>query len=103
MILKITEGKGFHMVFESGWTLSVQIGPGNYCENYDKDWSQPLKPSSTCEIAVWHENGQWLFRDDVVGYLPCAALPAIIAQMARTDASDLLPRLQKVIDKFTQK
>ena len=29
--------KGFHIVFPNGWTVSVQIGKGNYCENYDLD------------------------------------------------------------------
>ena len=31
----ITGKKGFHITFENGWTVSVQFGPGNYCDNYD--------------------------------------------------------------------
>lgn len=33
----ITGGKGFHVSFENGWTVSVQFGGGNYCEHYDDD------------------------------------------------------------------
>ena len=33
-MFKITEGKGFHMTFANGWTVSVQWGSGNYCPNY---------------------------------------------------------------------
>ena len=31
----ITNGKGFQMEFKSGYTLSVQWGVGNYCDNRD--------------------------------------------------------------------
>ena len=31
----ITEGHGFHMKFANGWTISVQWGPWNYCDNKD--------------------------------------------------------------------
>jgi len=33
---RITDGKGFGITFENGWTVSVQFGPGNYCEHYDR-------------------------------------------------------------------
>jgi hypothetical protein len=29
----ITQGKGFHMQFANGWSISVQFGWGNYCQN----------------------------------------------------------------------
>jgi hypothetical protein len=32
---RITDGKGFHIVFENGWGLSVQFGGGNYCSHYN--------------------------------------------------------------------
>jgi hypothetical protein len=34
-MFKITDGKGFHMTFANGWTVSVQWGAGNYCQNYN--------------------------------------------------------------------
>lgn len=37
---KITDGKGFHITFANGYTVSIQIGWGNYTENYKRlDWS----------------------------------------------------------------
>jgi hypothetical protein len=30
---KSTNNKGFQMTFENGWTISVQFGYGNYCDN----------------------------------------------------------------------
>ena len=32
----ITSKKGFHITFANRWTVSVQFGPGNYCEHYDR-------------------------------------------------------------------
>ena len=31
---RITDGKGFGLTFENGWTVSVQWGWGNYCDNF---------------------------------------------------------------------
>ena len=54
----ITNSKGFHMTFANDWTVSVQWGPGNYCENYSEpfttmpaDWI-----SKTAEVWAWHES-----------------------------------------------
>ena len=33
-MFEVTTGKGFHVTFENGWTVSVQFGPGNFCDNY---------------------------------------------------------------------
>ncbi len=30
----ITMGSGFQIRFPNGYTVSVQFGPGNYCDNY---------------------------------------------------------------------
>jgi hypothetical protein len=34
-MFKITDGKGFHITFENGYTVSVQWGCNNYCDNRD--------------------------------------------------------------------
>lgn len=34
---RITRKKGFHVTFENDYTVSVQFGPGNYCNNYDAE------------------------------------------------------------------
>ena len=59
MKLRITDGKGIHVEMGNGIVLSVQIGPGNYCDNYDEPFSARRDPkyrlpeSRTAEIAVW--------------------------------------------------
>lgn len=57
-MFKITGGKGFHITFENGYTVSVQWGPGNYCDNYDSvigrdDRVAGKSGSTTAECAVW--------------------------------------------------
>jgi hypothetical protein len=64
----ITSGKGFHVVFENGWTVSVQFGGGNYCDNYDDDIGDvPFalsgkKGSSCAETAAWGPDGHMVDR-----------------------------------------
>jgi hypothetical protein len=58
--------KGFHITFPNGWTVSVQFGAGNYCENYDMtfDKSIPLEErynpskdveSNDAEVWCWNK------------------------------------------------
>lgn len=54
----ITSDKGFHITFENGYTVSVQFGPGNYCDNYERQIGQDERAcgkegSRTAECAVW--------------------------------------------------
>lgn len=72
-MFKITGNKGFHITFENGYTVSVQFGPGNYCDNYDmsfeNDSVKGIKgvkgiESSTAECAVWGSDGAMLGFDD---------------------------------------
>jgi len=58
------ENKGFHIKFPNGWTVSVQFGQGNYCENYTLDYGNVIdfyekKPdleSINAEVWCWSEN-----------------------------------------------
>ena len=52
-MFKITEGKGFHMTFDNGCTVSVQIGRGNYGGNYGLSFGDPILPSRLAEFAAW--------------------------------------------------
>lgn len=76
MGFKITQGRGFHMTFDNGWTASVQWGSGNYCENFDldarsADANAGANGSKTAEIAAWDKDRNWYnFGDDTVkGYV----------------------------------
>jgi hypothetical protein len=76
--MRITDGKGVHFTFDNGLTISIQIGGGNYSENYNApisvrhDPSYVLPESRTAEIAVWGADGNLLNIDgDIVkGYVP---------------------------------
>lgn len=66
---RITSQKGFHVTFENNWTVSVQFGPGNYCDNYDRKIGRDEKNcgetgSTTAETAVWGSDGSMIDRGD---------------------------------------
>ena len=76
----ITDGQGFHIKFANGWTVSVQIGKGNYCDNRHKPNFGYCGPSNTAETAVWGPDGAFVrlpqsvlgedsYSDDVQGYM----------------------------------
>ena len=50
---------GFHICFENGYTISVQFGPGNYCEQYDASFDAPKSQyfwqSNDAEVAVMYK------------------------------------------------
>lgn len=72
-MFKICDNKGFHVSFENGYTVSVQFGAGNYCDNYDlsvMDYlGQRVPPSFTAETALIAPNGDFVSYkgDDVQG------------------------------------
>jgi hypothetical protein len=59
---------GFQMVFENGWTVSVQFGKLNYCSNRTYTSGKEIFfQSPDAEIAAWDENGVWYrFENDTV-------------------------------------
>jgi hypothetical protein len=61
-----TRNQGFHLTFENGWTISVQIGALNYCGDYpdnEMDRNDYTKLDSkpcqriNAEIAYWQNDG----------------------------------------------
>ena len=83
-MFKITSGKGFHITFKNGYTVSVQFGNGNYCENYNFEESDfsfmdyegrnnraGKAGSIDAECAVWSKDGDLIahpkFKGDTVG------------------------------------
>lgn len=61
---RITNKKGFHITFKNGFTVSVQFGPGNYCDHYSASFDDTEKlageGSSTAECAVWGPDGEFI-------------------------------------------
>ena len=58
-MFKATRGAGFHITFGNGWTVSVQWGCGNDCENKYADWDDVNyhKSSSDAEVWAWPADG----------------------------------------------
>jgi hypothetical protein len=90
------DNKGFHFQLPNGWTVSVQFGPGNYCQHYHGDlrFDDPMKArkwtSETAEVAAWDANGEWFkfssSGDTVEGYQDAAKVLKFINKIARKKA-----------------
>ncbi len=76
----ITAHKGFQITFENGTTVSVQWGPGNYCDPTHEDgrgadFYAPKNSDSweatTAEVAAWDKDGNWhnFGHDNVSGWM----------------------------------
>lgn len=77
---RITGKKGFHITFNNGWKISVQFGPGNYCDNYDcrigiDDEKAGREGSSDAECAIFNNKNIMIkpkrlnWDDTVKGYM----------------------------------
>ena len=59
-----TKNKGFQMKFENGFAISVQWGPGNYCEANGADFGAAMETdfwkSNSAEIAVFDKDGEFI-------------------------------------------
>lgn len=57
----ITQHKGVRITFSNGYAISIQWGPGNYCDNYNDEYYAPQGSdwyaSATAEIAILDDNG----------------------------------------------
>ena len=75
---RISDGKGFQMLFANGWTISVQFGKMNYCQNRHSTESNVKlgeKGSNTAEVLIWNNLGNvvdyplssasWAYADEV--------------------------------------
>lgn len=82
----ITQNKGFHITFENNWTVSVQFGGGNYCDNYDERYGNPAKPSKTAEVAAWGPDGEFFEIEEgchVMGYQTANDVALIIDMISK--------------------
>ena len=90
-----SEGRGFQLTFDNGWTISVQFSGGHYCDNKNEsyDWarnramdSMPVH-SSNAEIAVWSNSGPhsrgliYLENDNVRGWTTTDEVAQVIHKL----------------------
>lgn len=101
-----TSGKGFHLSFENGLTISVQWGFGNYCSNKSMRWDEldELQKNrtfdgETAEIAVWDTSGTWMrFENDVVkGWCTADEVADYICKVQNATSIDELHERERII------
>lgn len=90
MTFSSVRNKGFHMTFPNKWTISVQFGPGNYCNDYgtnDLDLRAPEKQakwtSPDAEVAIWHDDHE-MFEPE--GWVTSAQVAELITILANDPA-----------------
>ena len=96
----LTPGKnGFH--YSTGkLTLSVQWGMDNYCSNRSRynvgDNTPDLvdKPVDTVEVAIWDDEGEWMLKNSVAGYVPMDKLPTLMLLVQ----NGYMPEIEKLLD-----
>jgi len=108
---KITDHKGFHITFKNEITVSVQFGPGNYCENREMSYSKPKEvmtlKSSNAEIAIFDSDGTWFTRfcpfikdsDDVDGWVTPEKLLDVLGWAEKLNQDDI-KTLKKAYEKI---
>lgn len=111
----VTSHKGVHFEFQNGLIVSVQWGPGNYCDRKHDPWTSPAKEdkwaSDTAEIAVWRaENGLGGMLpisssgDTVAGYITADQVARVLACCAAfkgLDDADLTERILEILEGTT--
>ena len=101
---KITLHKGFRMGFENGFEISVQWGPGNYCERKDEDFDKPQEErfweSRTAEIAIFDSKDDsmvTLGEDQVDGWLTPDKVAKVITMVSLAKTKNEITEKYKTI------
>ena len=93
-----TDNKGFSITFENGNTVSVQWGPGNYCEPdhpegrnapFDAPMQTRVWKARNAEIAAWNKDGAWhqFAHDSVDGWVSPDDIAEFIHFVANNELS----------------
>lgn len=69
----VTDNKGVRITLANGYSVSIQWGKGNYCNNRnnpDIDYTGPVPASNTAETAIIDPDGNFVDYngDGVQGY-----------------------------------
>ena len=99
-----TRNKGFRMTFENGFEISVQWGPGNYCERKDEDFDKPQEErfweSRTAEIAIFDSKDDsmiTLSKDNVDGWLTPDKVAKVITMVSLAKTKNEITEKYKTI------
>ena len=70
MMFNITNGVGFQITFDNGYTVSIQFGPDHYCDNYSNiKYRTPTQKTPSCkdaELAIIDPDGD-LVTQSILG------------------------------------
>ena len=101
---QITNHKGFRMGFENGFEISVQWGPGNYCERKDEDFDKPQEErfweSRTAEIAIFNSKDDSMItlgEDNVDGWLTPDKVAKVITMVSLAKTKNEITEKYKTI------
>ena len=99
-----TRNKGFRMTFENGFEISVQWGPGNYCERKDEDFDKPQEErfweSRTAEIAIFDSKDNSMItlgKDNVDGWLTSDKVAKVITMVSLAKTKNEITEKYKTI------
>ena len=99
-----TRNKGFRMTFENGFEISVQWGPGNYCERKDEDFDKPQEErfweSRTAEIAIFDSKDDSMItlgKDNVDGWLTPDKVAKVITMVSLAETKNEITEKYKTI------
>ena len=99
-----TRNKGFRMGFENGFEISVQWGPGNYCERKDEDFDKPQEErfweSRTAEIAIFNSKDNSMItlgKDNVDGWLTPDKVAKVITMVSLAKTKNEITEKYKTI------
>ena len=101
---QITNHKGFRMGFKNGFEISVQWGPGNYCERKDEDFDKPQEErfweSRTAEIAIFNSKDNSMItlgKDNVDGWLTPDKVAKVITMVSLAKTKNEITEKYKTI------
>ena len=101
---QITNHKGFRMGFKNGFEISVQWGPGNYCERKDEDFNKPQEErfweSRTAEIAIFNSKDDSMItlgEDNVDGWLTSDKVAKVIIMVSLAKTKNEITEKYKTI------
>ena len=99
-----TRNKGFRMGFDNGFEISVQWGPGNYCERKDEDFDKPQEErfweSRTAEIAIFNSKDNSMItlgKDNVDGWLTPDKVAKVITMVSLAKTKNEITEKYKTI------
>ncbi len=79
--------RGFQIAGLNGYTLSIGIGAGHYCENQNKGFDDAPAETSTMEVAILCDKTHEFvcLPQDVAGWVPVGNLGSLIASVEAHD------------------